>query len=152
MTSQSKDIRVWADGCFDMVHFGHANALRQAKEMGDVLVVGVHSDEEIRKNKGPPVFTEQERYRMVNAIKWVDEVVENAPYTTQLETLDEHNCDFCVHGDDITLTAEGKDTYQLVRCFIHYAEFSLYILCWNVIGKRCGAVQRMQTNTGCIYH
>ena len=38
--------------------------------------------------QGPPVFTEQERYRMVKAIKWVDEVVEGAPYVTTLETLD----------------------------------------------------------------
>lgn len=35
---------------------------------------------------------------MVRAIKWVDEVVEGAPYVTNLETLDQHNCDFCVHG------------------------------------------------------
>lgn len=35
---------------------------------------------------------------MVRAIKWVDEVVEGAPYITSLETLDQHNCDFCVHG------------------------------------------------------
>jgi len=46
---------------YDMVHFGHANSLRQAKALGDYLVVGVHTDEEITKNKGPPVFTEQER-------------------------------------------------------------------------------------------
>ena len=44
-----------------MVHFGHANSLRQAKALGDILVVGIHSDEEIAKHKGPPVFTEQER-------------------------------------------------------------------------------------------
>ena len=47
---------------YDMVHFGHANSLRQAKAMGDYLVVGVHNDEEITKHKGPPVFTEEERY------------------------------------------------------------------------------------------
>jgi len=45
-----------------MVHFGHANSLRQAKALGDYLVVGVHNDEEITRHKGPPVFTEQERY------------------------------------------------------------------------------------------
>jgi len=53
--------RVWVDGCFDMMHFGHANALRQAKEMCDVLVVGVHSDAEILKNKGPTAMNEEER-------------------------------------------------------------------------------------------
>ena len=86
-----------------MVHFGHANACRQAKLMGTYLIVGVHSDAEITKHKGPPVFTEQERYKMVRAIKWVDQVVEDAPYVTTLETLEEYNSAFCVHGDDITV-------------------------------------------------
>lgn len=35
---------------------------------------------------------------MVRGIKWVDEVIEGAPYVTALETLDKYNCDFCVHG------------------------------------------------------
>ena len=61
----SSAVRVWCDGCYDMVHFGHANQIRQAKAMGEYLVVGVHSDEEIRKHKGPPVYNEQERYKMV---------------------------------------------------------------------------------------
>uniref|UniRef100_A0A1I8ILL8 ethanolamine-phosphate cytidylyltransferase n=1 Tax=Macrostomum lignano TaxID=282301 RepID=A0A1I8ILL8_9PLAT len=82
-----------------MVHFGHANAIRQAKSLGDYLLVGVHSDEEIEHHKGPPVFTSAERYKMVRAIKWVDEVVEAAPYITTVETLEKHNCDFCAHGD-----------------------------------------------------
>lgn len=48
-----------------MVHFGHANSLRQAKALGDYLVVGVHTDEEITKHKGPPVFMEEERYVLI---------------------------------------------------------------------------------------
>lgn len=56
--------------------------------------------EEISKHKGPPVFTQEERYRMVQAIKWVDEVVPAAPYVTTLETLDKYGCDFCVHGSE----------------------------------------------------
>ena len=47
---------------YDMVHFGHANALRQAKALGDKLIVGIHNDAEITKHKGPPVFTQEERY------------------------------------------------------------------------------------------
>jgi len=120
--NDSKGKRVWCDGCYDMVHYGHANQLRQAKQLGEQLVVGVHTDEEIATHKGPPVFNEQERYKMVRAIKWVDEVVEAAPYITTLETLDEYDCDFCVHGDDITLSADGKDTYHLVKETGRYKE------------------------------
>ena len=61
MVENEKLIRVWCDGCYDMVHFGHANQIRQAKVIGDFVVVGVHSDKEVTKNKGPPVFNEQER-------------------------------------------------------------------------------------------
>uniref|UniRef100_A0A1B6CVY4 ethanolamine-phosphate cytidylyltransferase n=3 Tax=Clastoptera arizonana TaxID=38151 RepID=A0A1B6CVY4_9HEMI len=119
----NKDIvRVWCDGCYDMVHFGHANSLRQAKALGDYLIVGIHTDEEITKHKGPPVFTEEERYKMVRGIKWVDEVVEGAPYVTTLETLDKYGCNFCVHGDDITMTADGVDTYHLVKAAGRYKE------------------------------
>ena len=46
-----------------MMHFGHANSLRQAKLFGDELYVGVHSDAEILKNKGPTVMNEQEGTR-----------------------------------------------------------------------------------------
>lgn len=56
-----KRVRVYMDGCFDLMHYGHANALRQAKALGDVLVVGVVSDEEIIANKGPPVLSMEER-------------------------------------------------------------------------------------------
>ena len=44
-------MRVYMDGCFDMMHYGHANALRQAKALGDVLVVGLIPDSQIRMYK-----------------------------------------------------------------------------------------------------
>lgn len=117
-----RPVRVWCDGCYDMMHFGHANSLRQAKMMGDYLICGVHSDAEIEKNKGPPVMTEEERYTMVESCKWVDEVVRDAPYVTTLETLDQYECDFSVHGDDITTDADGNDTYQIVKDAGRYRE------------------------------
>ncbi|KAJ2892640.1 choline phosphate cytidylyltransferase, partial [Coemansia aciculifera] len=113
---------VWVDGCFDMMHFGHANALRQARAMGDYLVVGVHSDVEVEKNKGPCVMKEDERYAAVAACKWVDEVVKDAPYVTTLEILDDYNIDFVVHGDDITTAADGTDCYQIVKDAGRYQE------------------------------
>jgi ethanolamine-phosphate cytidylyltransferase len=54
-------------------------------------------------------------YLAVAACKWVDEVVPGAPYVTQLEYMDKYNCDYCVHGDDLVMTADGEDTYHLVK-------------------------------------
>jgi len=112
---KKKPVRVWVDGCFDLMHFGHANAIRQARELGDILVVGVHSDEEILHHKGPTVMSERERYGMVRACKWADEVIEGAPYLATLDTLDKYNCDFCVHGEDISVDADGRDVYEKVK-------------------------------------
>ncbi|VDQ16291.1 unnamed protein product [Trichobilharzia regenti] len=60
-----KPIRVWVDGCFDLVHFGHANALRQAKALGDQLIVGVHSDISV----GTLVLIEDDRYMQMTSFK-----------------------------------------------------------------------------------
>jgi ethanolamine-phosphate cytidylyltransferase len=110
-----KPVRVYIDGCFDIMHSGHYNAIRQAKMLGDVLVVGVHSDEEIIRNKGPPVMNNDERLAIVKSCKWVDEVVFDTPYDPSLELLDRLNCDFCVHGDDVASTATGEDAYAKVK-------------------------------------
>ncbi|KAI8991230.1 hypothetical protein BDF20DRAFT_997153 [Mycotypha africana] len=126
--TEKKPVRVWVDGCFDMMHYGHANALRQAKAMGDILVVGVHNDADIATNKGPTVMKEEERYAAVAACKWADEVVPNAPYNTTVEILKEHNIDFCVHGDDITTMADGTDCYQAVK------DAGLYRECKRTVG------------------
>jgi len=52
----------------------------------------VHSDVEIAKNKGPTVLKDEERYAAVEACKWVDEIVRDAPYATQIDILNKHKC------------------------------------------------------------
>jgi ethanolamine-phosphate cytidylyltransferase len=116
---QKKRIRVYMDGCFDLMHYGHANALRQAKALGDELVVGVVSDEEIIANKGPPVLSMEERLALVSGLKWVDQVIADAPYaiTEQfMNTLfNEHKIDYIIHGDDPCLLPDGTDAYALAK-------------------------------------
>jgi cytidyltransferase-like protein len=56
---ENKKIRVWVDGCFDLFHFGHANAFRQARSLGDHLIVGIHTDEEVERVKGAPPLIAQ---------------------------------------------------------------------------------------------
>lgn len=83
--------------------------------MGDYLVVGVHNDAAVLLNKGLPVMGEEERYKAVAACKWVDEVVKDAPYNTQLDMVIQYNCDFVVHGDDLVTDCNGNDTYAEVK-------------------------------------
>ena len=61
VSQPEKKIRIYMEGCFDLMHSGHYNALRQAKQLGDILVAGVVSDENVLKNKGPPILNEKER-------------------------------------------------------------------------------------------
>ncbi|CAG9318526.1 unnamed protein product [Blepharisma stoltei] len=107
--------RIYMDGCFDLMHSGHFNAIRQAKSLGKVLVVGVHSDAEITRNKGPPVMNEQERYQLVRACKWVDEVMEEAPYSPTIQLLDSLNCQYAAHGDDLSINADGSDCMSILK-------------------------------------
>src|SRR5438045_9317883 len=65
---------VFANGCFDVLHAGHVRYLAGAKELGDLLVVGVNSDEQVRVLKGPgrPIMPESERAEIVASLESVD--------------------------------------------------------------------------------
>lgn len=65
---------VLTQGAFDMLHIGHGRYLREAKKHGDLLVVGVDSDQKIKKRKGPerPVVPQEERIEMLTHLRYVD--------------------------------------------------------------------------------
>lgn len=67
---------VFTNGCFDILHAGHARYLAQAKALGDILVVGLNSDESVKKLKGPtrPIQNQDERKELLLALKAVDAV------------------------------------------------------------------------------
>lgn len=111
----AKDSRIWIDGCFDFTHHGHAGAMLQARQTGKELYVGVHSDEEILRNKGPTVMNLDERLSTVEACRWVTKPIPDAPYVTDPEFMDKYNCKYAVHGDDITTDANGDDCYKIVK-------------------------------------
>ncbi|CAK38469.1 hypothetical protein CBS63078_5354 [Aspergillus niger] len=109
------DNRIWVDGCFDFSHHGHAGAMLQARQLGDELYVGVHSDEAILENKGPTVMTLDERVAAVEACRWVTRCVPSAPYVTFLPWVSHYGCKYVVHGDDITSDSNGEDCYRFVK-------------------------------------
>jgi rfaE bifunctional protein nucleotidyltransferase chain/domain len=74
--TQGKKI-VTANGCFDILHFGHLSLLIGAKSSGDILIVGVNSDRIVKKIKGAgrPIFPEQERVSLLVSLDCVDHVI-----------------------------------------------------------------------------
>lgn len=68
---------VTTNGCFDILHVGHVRYLKEARELGDVLVVGVNSDESVRKLKGPtrPINNENDRSEILSSLVCVDYAV-----------------------------------------------------------------------------
>jgi rfaE bifunctional protein nucleotidyltransferase chain/domain len=68
---------VWTNGCFDLLHAGHVRSLRAARELGDVLVVGLNSDESVRRLKGDgrPIVGAEQRAEVLGALEPVDHVV-----------------------------------------------------------------------------
>ncbi len=78
----------------------------------DVLIVGIHSNEEIERSKGPPVMKQEERYGLLEHIKWIDEIEYDVPYCPSLGTLEKVSADFVIHGDDIPYNSEGRCAYD----------------------------------------
>lgn len=93
--------RVITFGTFDVFHVGHVNILERAKELGDHLIVGVSSDALNFNKKGRyPVFNEEQRMKMVNAIHCVSEVFLEESLELKGEYLEYHSADILVMGDD----------------------------------------------------
>jgi len=98
--SRDGKIIVYAAGAWDMFHVGHLNILRAAKALGDILIVGVSTDELILKYKGHhPLLSYEDRTAVVAACRYVDAVVPQRTLEKdeQLEKLD---VDILVVGDD----------------------------------------------------
>ncbi|XRB18315.1 ethanolamine-phosphate cytidylyltransferase [Pseudoscourfieldia marina] len=149
---RSKRRRVYMDGCFDMMHAGHFNALRQASRCaeGAELVVGVVGDAEIVKAKGSaPVIPEAERVEQVQLCRWVDEVLDDVPYDLHPSFVGEllgsrHRVDLVVHGDDPCLLPDGTDAYAEVKRQGRFVEVPRTegISSTDIVGRILGHVAR----------
>ena len=88
---------VWTNGCFDLLHPGHVASLQAARNLGDVLIVGVNSDASVKANKGPtrPILNQDERAGMLAALACVDHVVvfdEDTPAAILAELQPDVHC------------------------------------------------------------
>ncbi len=92
--------RVYVDMVADLFHYGHVELLRQARALGDYLLVGVHADELVQAHKRKPILTMEERLACVAGCRHVDEVLPNAPWVTGRDWIEKHDIHLVVHGSD----------------------------------------------------
>ena len=95
---------VFTNGCFDIVHAGHVDYLEKAKNFGDVLIVGLNSDESVRRLKGEnrPINPQEYRKKVLQALKPVDLVIIFDEDTPE-RLIKEVKPDVLVKGGDYTI-------------------------------------------------
>src|SRR5256714_3469730 len=95
---------IFANGCFDILHVGHVRYLAAARALGDLLVVGINADEQVRRLKGPgrPFVPERERAEVIASLRAVD-LVTIFPEPTVEELLRALRPDVHAKGTDYTI-------------------------------------------------
>ncbi|KAJ4481102.1 cholinephosphate cytidylyltransferase [Lentinula aciculospora] len=116
---ENRPVRVYADGVYDLFHFGHALQLRQAKLSfpSVYLIVGVCSDELVNAHKAKSIMSHAERLEALRHCRWVDQVAFDAPWVLTPEFIEKYQIDYVAHDED-PYKAEGlghDDVYEWVK-------------------------------------
>lgn len=128
---------VFTNGCFDILHRGHVDYLKKAKMLGDILVVGLNSDESVKKLKGNdrPINTQSDRMEILKAMKYIDYVIifeQDTPY----ELIEKIQPDILVKGGDYRLNAVvGKDIVERRGGMVKILPFLAEKSTTNIISK-----------------
>ena len=105
-------------GTFDLLHYGHINLLKRAKKEGDYLIVGLSTDEfnELKGKKS--YFKFEHRKQLLEAIRYVDLVIEENTWEQKIQDIEKFNVDVFVMGDDW----KGTFDYLNTKCEVKYLE------------------------------
>ncbi|KAJ7075651.1 cholinephosphate cytidylyltransferase [Mycena belliarum] len=112
-----RPVRVYADGVYDLFHFGHALQLRQAKLAFPAvyLLVGVNSDDQVREHKARGIMTHAERLEAARHCRWVDEIVAEAPWVIDQAFLDKYAIDYVAHDEEPYAASGHEDVYAYCK-------------------------------------
>ena len=109
--------RVITYGTFDLLHYGHVNLLRRAKEYGDYLIVAISTDEYNWNEKQKKCyFSYEQRKQLVESIRYVDLVIPEESWEQKLEDVKLYKVDTFVMGDDW----KGKFDFLKEYCEVVY--------------------------------
>ncbi|MEK4566271.1 glycerol-3-phosphate cytidylyltransferase [Alkalihalobacillus sp. FSL R5-0424] len=108
--------KVLTYGTFDLLHWGHINLLKRAKDLGDYVVVAISTDEfnAIKNKKAYHSF--ENRKMILEAIRYVDEVIPEETWDQKIDDVKKHDIDVFVMGDDW----EGKFDFLKDHCEVVY--------------------------------
>lgn len=113
--------RIITYGTFDLLHYGHINLLKRAKQLGDYLIVGLSTDEfNLNKKNKKCYFTYEQRKNMIEAIRYVDMVIPENSWEQKRIDVKKYNIDTFVIGEDWEgkfdfLKEEGCEVVYLSR-------------------------------------
>lgn len=108
--------RVLTYGTFDLLHYGHINLVRRAKDLGDYLIVGLSTDEFNALKGKESYFKFEERKMLLESIRYVDLVISENNWEQKIEDIIKYEIDVFVMGDDW----EGKFDFLKEYCEVVY--------------------------------
>ena len=109
--------RVITYGSFDLLHYGHVNLLKRAKEYGDYLIVAISTDEFNWNSKNKKCyFSYEQRKNLVESIRYVDLVIPEEKWEQKINDVKEYHVDVFVIGDDW----KGKFDFLREYCEVIY--------------------------------
>lgn len=108
--------KVLTYGTFDILHYGHINLLKRAKELGDYLVVALSTDEFNKIKNKQSYYTYEQRKTLLEAVKYVDLIIPENNWEQKISDIKNHDIDIFTMGDDWT----GKFDFLKEYCEIVY--------------------------------
>lgn len=103
-------------GTFDLIHPGHINILKRAKNLGDHLIVGLSNDDFNKLKNKKSYFSYEERRLILESIKYVDEIIPEKNWEQKTKDIQQHNVDIFVMGSDW----DGKFDFLKTHCEVKY--------------------------------
>lgn len=117
---------VWVNGCFDVLHIGHIKLLKYAKSLGSFLIVGIDSDDRIKKKKGEnrPINPQLNRFEMITALKCVDTAVIFDSDDLLIKLIQHLKPEHMVVGEEYKGRVIGGDYAKNIHYFSRIANYS----------------------------
>jgi len=120
-------IKVWTNGCFDVLHRGHIELFKFAKSQGNHLVVGLDSDEKVKRDKGSdrPFNTFEDRKEVLLSIRYIDDVWYFDSRNGLVELIKKYQPDVMVIGSDWKgRDVVGEELVDKVKFFDRVGDYS----------------------------